>query len=322
MKIVVLDDYQRVARSYADFDRLSEGDPGVTVEVLHEHIDGQDALVAALRGAAVVVAMRERTPFPAALFDRLPELRLLVSTGMRNAAIDLAAAAAHGVVVSGTNMAGGSTKSSNTAELTWALILAVQRHVVAEDRALRAGRWQTTVGADLAGSTLGVLGLGRLGSQVARIGQAFDMRVIAWSANLTAERAAATGAQWVPKEELFAASDVLTVHQKLSDRTVGLVGAAELAAMKPSAVLINTSRGPIVDEAALAAALHAGSIAGAGLDVYGTEPLPAEDPLRDAPNTVLLPHLGYVTRNGYQTMYTQIVEDILAWRAGEPIRLL
>jgi phosphoglycerate dehydrogenase-like enzyme len=322
MKIVVLDDYQRVARSYADFDRLSEGDPGVTVEVLHEHIDGQDALVAALRGAAVVVAMRERTPFPAALFDRLPELRLLVSTGMRNAAIDLAAAAAHGVVVSGTNMAGASTKSSNTAELTWALILAVQRHVVAEDRALRAGRWQTTVGADLAGSTLGVLGLGRLGSQVARIGQAFDMRVIAWSANLTAERAAATGAQWVPKEELFAASDVLTIHQKLSDRTVGLVGAAELAAMKPSAVLINTSRGPIVDEAALAAALHAGSIAGAGLDVYGTEPLPAEHPLRDAPNTVLLPHLGYVTRNGYQAMYTQIVEDILAWRAGEPVRLL
>jgi phosphoglycerate dehydrogenase-like enzyme len=322
MKIVVLDDYQRVARSYADFDRLSEGDPGVTVEVLHEHIDGQDVLVAALRGAAVVVAMRERTPFPAALFDRLPELRLLVSTGMRNAAIDLAAAAVHGVVVAGTNMAGASTKSSNTAELTWALILAVQRHVVAEDRALRSGRWQTTVGADLAGSTLGVLGLGRLGSQVARMGQAFDMRVIAWSANLTAERAAATGAQWVPKEELFAASDVLTIHQKLSDRTVGLVGAAELAAMKPSAVLINTSRGPIVDEAALAAALHAGSIAGAGLDVYGTEPLPAEHPLRDAPNTVLLPHLGYVTRNGYQTMYTQIVEDILAWRAGEPIRLL
>jgi phosphoglycerate dehydrogenase-like enzyme len=322
MKIVVLDDYQRVARTYADFDKLSEGDPGVTVEVLHEHIDDQDALVTALSGAAVVVAMRERTPFPAALFDRLPDLRLLVSTGMRNAAIDLAAAAAHGVVVSGTNMAGASTKSSNTAELTWALILAVQRHVVAEDRALRSGRWQTTVGTDLAGSTLGVLGLGRLGSQVAGIGRAFDMRVIAWSANLTAERAAATGAQWVPKDELFAASDVLTIHQKLSDRTVGLVGAAELAAMKPSAVLINTSRGPIVDEAALAAALHAGSIAGAGLDVYGTEPLPAEHPLRDAPNTVLLPHLGYVTRNGYHAMYTQIVEDILAWRAGEPVRLL
>jgi phosphoglycerate dehydrogenase-like enzyme len=322
MKIVVLDDYQRVARSYADFDRLSDDDPGVTVEVLHEHIDDQDALVTALSGAAVVVAMRERTPFPATLFDRLPDLRLLVSTGMQNAAIDLAAAAAHGVVVSGTNMAGASTKSSNTAELTWALILAVQRHVVAEDRALRSGRWQTTVGTDLAGSTLGVLGLGRLGSQVARIGQAFDMRVIAWSANLTAERAAATGAKWVPKEELFAASDVLTIHQKLSDRTVGLVGAAELAAMKPSAVLINTSRGPIVDEAALAAALHAGSIAGAGLDVYGTEPLPAEHPLRDAPNTVLLPHLGYVTRNGYRAMYTQIVQDILAWRAGEPVRLL
>jgi phosphoglycerate dehydrogenase-like enzyme len=322
MKIVVLDDYQRVARFYADFDRLSDGNDGVTVEVLHEHIDDPDALVAALAGAEVVVAMRERTPFPAALFDRLPDLRLLVSTGMQNAAIDLAAAAAHGVVVSGTGMAGASAKSSNTAELTWALILAVQRHVVAEDRAVRAGRWQTTVGTDLAGSTLGVLGLGRLGSQVARIGQAFDMRVVAWSENLTAERAAAAGAQWVRKDELFATGDVLTIHQKLSDRTVNLVGAAELAAMKPSAVLINTSRGPIVDGAALIAALHAGTIAGAGLDVYDTEPMPAEHPLRDAPNTVLLPHLGYVTRNGYQAMHEQIVEDIRAWRAGSPVRVL
>jgi phosphoglycerate dehydrogenase-like enzyme len=322
MKIVVLDDYQRVARSYADFDSLSDDDPGVMVDVLHEHIDDADALVEALRGAEVVVAMRERTPFPAALFDRLPDLRLLVSTGMRNAAIDLAAAAAHGVVVSGTGMAGGSVKSSNTAELTWALILAVQRHVVAEDRAVRSGRWQTTVGTDLAGSTLGVLGLGRLGSQVARIGQAFDMSVIAWSENLTPERAAAAGARWVRRDELFAGSDVLTIHQQLSDRTVNLVGAAELAAMKPSAVLVNTSRGPIVNEAALVAALHAGTIAGAGLDVYDTEPLPAGHPLREAPNTVLLPHLGYVTRNGYRAMYAQVVEDILAWRAGTPLRVL
>jgi phosphoglycerate dehydrogenase-like enzyme len=319
MKIVVLDDYQHVARSFAGFERLPDD---VTIEVLHEHIDDPDALVTALHGAEVVVAMRERTPFRAAEFARLPHLRLLVTTGMLNAAIDLAAASARGVVVCGTAMAGGSAKSSNTAELTWALILAVQRNVVEEDRALRAGRWQTTIGTDLAGSTLGVLGLGRLGSQVARIALAFDMRVIAWSENLTAERAAAAGADFVRKDELFARADVLTIHQKLSDRTTGLVGAAELAAMKPSAVLINTSRGPIVDEDALVAALHAGTIAGAGLDVYGREPLPASHPLLAAPHTVLLPHLGYVTRAGYATMYEQIVDDIVAWRANAPVRVL
>ena len=317
MKIVVLDDYQRVARDYGPFDSL----PDVALEVLHEHIADPDALVAALRGADVVVAMRERTPFPAALFDRLPDLRLLVTTGMANAAIDLPAAAGHGVTVCGTTMY-GSTKSSNTAELTWALILATRRHLVAEDRALREGRWQTTIGTDLAGSTLGVLGLGRLGSQVARIAHAFDMRVLAWSQNLTPARAAEAGATWVPRETLFAESDVLTVHLKLSERTTGLVGAADLAAMKPSAVLINTSRGPIVDQAALVGALHAGAIAGAGLDVYDFEPLPLDSPLRTAPNTVLLPHLGYVTEAGYRTMYQQIVEDIAAWRAGAPLRLL
>ena len=319
MKIIVLDDYQRVARSYGPFDALG-GDP-VAVEVLHEHIADEDALVAALRGAEVVVAMRERTAFPAALFDRLPHLRLLVTTGMANAAIDLAAAAAHGVTVSGTVMY-GSTKSSNATELTWALILACRRHVVTEDRALRDGRWQTTIGADLAGSTLGVLGLGRLGTQVARIGQAFDMRVIAWSQNLTPERAASTGATWVTKDELFATSDVLTVHLKLSPRSTGLIGAAELAAMKPSAILVNTSRGPIVDQNALVTALTAGTIAGAGLDVYDEEPLPPGNPLLGAPNTVLLPHLGYVTAGGYRAMYEQVVEDIAAWRSGSPVRVL
>jgi phosphoglycerate dehydrogenase-like enzyme len=262
MRIVVLDDYQRVARSYGPFDSV----PGAEVVVLHEHIAGREELIAALRGADVVVAMRERTPFPADLFGELPDLRLLVTTGMANASIDLAAAAAHGVTVSGTAMS-GSAKSSNTTELTWALILAARRHVVAEDWALRDGRWQTTVGSDLSGSTLGVLGLGRLGSQVARIGQAFEMRVIAWSEHLTPERAAEAGATWVPKQELFAAADVLSVHLKLSDRTTGLVGAPELAAMKSSAVLINTSRGPIVDQAALVDALTAGTNAGAGQDV-------------------------------------------------------
>ena len=316
VKIVVLDDYQRVAREYGAFDSLD-----AEVEVLHEHVGELERLAGALRGADVVVAMRERTPFRADAFDALPDLRLLVTTGMANAAIDLAAAAARGITVCGTEMR-GSAKSSNTAELTWALILACRRHVVAEDRALRDGRWQTTVGADLAGSTLGVVGLGRLGTQVARIGQAFDMRVLAWSQNLTAERAAEAGATWVPKEELFAASDVVTVHLKLSDRTTGLVGAAELAAMRPSAVLVNTSRGPIVDEGALVTALTAGTIAGAGLDVYDVEPLPAGNPLRGAPNTVLLPHLGYVTEGSYRLMYRQIVEDIASWRDGAPVRVL
>ncbi|MCO8269060.1 D-2-hydroxyacid dehydrogenase family protein [Actinoplanes sp. TRM 88003] len=317
MKIVVLDDYQRVARAYGDFGSL----PGADVEVLHEHVGDQDALADALREAEVVVAMRERTAFPAEVFERLPRLRLLVTTGMANAAIDLVAAGRHGVTVTGTVMY-GATKSSNTAELTWALILACRRHVVTEDRALRDGRWQTTVGTDLAGSTLGVLGLGRMGTQVARIGQAFDMRVIAWSENLTAERAAEAGATLVSRDEFFATSDVVTVHLKLSERTTGVIGPAELAAMKPSAVLVNTSRGPIVDEAALVAALIAGSIAGAGLDVYNVEPLPAGNPLRGAPRTVLLPHLGYVTENALRHMYQQVVEDIAAWRAGAPVRVL
>jgi phosphoglycerate dehydrogenase-like enzyme len=237
---------------------------------------------------------------------------------MANAAIDMGAAAAHGVTVCGTEMHG----SRNTAELTWALILACRRHVVTEDRALRDGRWQTTVGTDLAGSTLGVLGLGRLGAQVTKIGRAFDMRVVAWSQNLTPERAAEAGATWVPKEELFTVSDVVTVHLKLSERTTGLVGAADLAAMKPTSILINTARGPIVDQAALISALASGSIAGAGLDVYDDEPLPAGHPLRGAPNTVLLPHLGYVTEGAYSSMYAQAVEDIAAWRAGSPIRVL
>jgi phosphoglycerate dehydrogenase-like enzyme len=307
MRIVVLDDYQRVARRYGKFDD--------DVHVLHEHLADP---VGALKDAEVVVAMRERTPFPAEIFDRLPRLRLLVTTGMANAAIDLEAAAAHGVTVCGTEMHG----SRNTAELTWALILACRRHVVTEDRALRDGRWQTTIGTDLAGSTLGLLGLGRLGAQVAKIGRAFDMRVVAWSQNLTPERAGEAGATLVSKEELFTVSDVVSVHLKLSPRTESLVGAADLAAMRPTSILINTSRGPIVDQDALVSALASGSIAGAGLDVYDVEPLPAGHPLRGAPNTVLLPHLGYVTESAYSSMYGQIVEDITAWRDGSPLRVL
>lgn len=303
----MLDDYQRVARRYGKFDD--------DVHVLHEHLADP---VEELKDADVVVAMRERTPFPAEIFDRLPRLRLLVTTGMANAAIGLEAAAAHGVTVCGTEMHG----SRNTAELTWALILACRRHVVTEDRALRDGRWQTTVGTDLAGSTLGLLGLGRLGAQVAKIGRAFDMRVVAWSQNLTPERAGEAGATWVSKEELFTVSDVVSVHLKLSPRTESLVGAADLAAMKPISILINTSRGPIVDQDALVSALASGSIAGAGLDVYDVEPLPAGHPLRGAPNTVLLPHLGYVTERAYSSMFEQVVEDIAAWRDGSPVRVL
>ncbi|MFG1925918.1 D-2-hydroxyacid dehydrogenase family protein [Cryptosporangium sp. NPDC048952] len=315
MRIVVLDDYQNVARTFGPFDRL-----GAEVTVRSEHVGDVDQLITALRGVDVVVAMRERTPFGAAQFSRLPDLKLLVTTGMVNASIDLEAAAAHGVTVCGTEGAPGPSKA--TAELTWALILAVLRHVPEENRALRAGQWQTTVGTGVAGSTLGLAGLGRLGSQVARVGRAFDMDVIAWSENLTAARASEVGVRAVSKEELLTNADVLSVHLRLSDRTAGLFGAAELALMKPTAVLINTSRGPIVDEKALVAALHAGALGGAGLDVYDTEPLPPHHPLLAAPRTVLLPHLGYVTAQTYAHWYPQLVENIEAWSAGTPIRVM
>lgn len=261
--------------------------------------------------------MRERTPFPASLIDRLPALRLLVTTGMRNRAIDVAAAARRGVVVAGTEMLGYAAF-----EHAWALIMAVTKQIAREDRAMHAGGWQAGVGIGLRGRTLGILGLGRLGSQIARIGTAFGMQVIAWSENLTAERAAECGARRVDKDELFAAADVLTIHLVLSERTRGLVGARELALMRPSAYLINTSRGPIVDEAALVEALRAGRIAGAGLDVYDVEPLPADHPLRRLDNAVLTGHTGYVVQEMYQRAYGQAVEDIRAWQAGAPIRVL
>jgi phosphoglycerate dehydrogenase-like enzyme len=261
--------------------------------------------------------MRERTPFPAGLFPRLPNLRLVVTTGMRNAAIDLAAAARHSVTVCGTKALG-----SPTAELAWGLILALARRIPQEDRRMREGGWQSTVGVGLEAKTLGILGLGRLGSAVARIGAAFGMRRVAWSENLTAERAADCGAELVTKDELLRAADVVTIHLVLSDRTRGLIGPRELALMKPTAFLVNTSRGPIVDEEALVAALKAGVIGGAGLDVYDREPLPADHPLRRAPRTVLTPHLGYVTEETYRAFYEQTVEDIEAFLAGAPVRVL
>jgi phosphoglycerate dehydrogenase-like enzyme len=313
-RIAVLDDYQSAAAGFADWSLV----PGpVDVVEFADHLADEDALVDRLTPFEVVVAMRERTPFPRTLLERLPHLRLLVTTGRRNASIDVAAAAERGITVCGTG-----SHAAGPVELTWALILAVARQVPLEDASVRAGGWQETVGTDLAGATLGVLGLGRLGERVARIGQAFDMDVVAWSQNLTGQRAAEVGVRLVDRDELFATADVLTVHLVLSDRTRGLVGRDELERMKPSAILVNTSRGPIVDEAALLDALSSSRIAGAGLDVFDTEPLAPDHPLRSAPKTVLTPHLGYVTEKTYEIFFREAVEDVAAFLAGSPIRVL
>jgi phosphoglycerate dehydrogenase-like enzyme len=314
MRVAVLDDYQRVALQYGDWERLRGR---AEVEVFADHLAGDDEVVARLAPFEVVVAMRERTPFTRERLERLENLRLLVTTGARNASIDLQAARERGVTVCGTGYFG-----SPTAELTWGLILALTRRICAEDARVRAGGWQHTIGPELAGRTLGLVGLGRLGTQMAGIARAFEMDVIAWSQNLTAERAAEAGVEAVEKRELFRRADIVSVHLVLSERSRGLVGAAELALMKPTAYLINTSRGPIVDEAALLAALHEGRIAGAGLDVYNVEPLPPQHPLRFAPNTVLTPHIGYVTTGTYDVFYRDAVEDIAAWLDGAPVRLL
>ena len=313
MRIAILDDYQRIALGSADWTRL----PATEVTPFHGHIPDTADLVAELRPFDVVVAMRERTPFTAERFRLLPNLRLLVTTGMRNASIDLAAAGQAGVTVCGTRGSAGAT-----AELTWALILALVRHVPEEDRRIREGGWQQTVGFGLRGRTLGIVGLGNIGRQVASIGRAFGMEVLAWSQHLSHAAAEEAGASAVGKDELFGASDVITVHYKLSDRSAGLVGARELGLMKPTAFLVNTSRGPIVDQDALITALRSGAIAGAALDVYDEEPLPGGHPLRLAPRTVLTPHLGYVTDDGYRTFYGDAVEDIAAFAAGRPVRVL
>ena len=314
MRVAVLDDYQGVAREMADWSSL-----GADFEIVsfRDHLADHGAIVQRLRDFEVIVAMRERTPFPRALLEKLPRLRLLVSTGMRNASIDLAAARERGVVVCGTPGAAGTT-----GELTWGLILALFRQIPREDRSLRDGRWQTTVGLGLAGKTLGIIGLGTIGSQVAKVGAAFNMEVIAWSQNLDAERASRAGAKRVERDELLARADAVTIHLVLGERTRGLIGERELARMKPTAFLVNTSRGPIVDEAALAAALRKGTIAGAGIDVYDNEPIAPDHPLLAAPNTVLTPHLGYVTRESYSAYFRGAVEDIAAWRRGAPMRVL
>ena len=313
-RVAVLDDYQDVAMTMADWGILHSD---MDVHVFSDHLSGQEAVAGRLKDFEVVVAMRERTPFPRSLQERLPALKLLVTTGMRNASIDVEAATELGITVCGTR-----GLPYPTAELTWGLILALLRHIPQEDRSTRAGRWQVSMGQGLRGKVLGIIGLGNLGSQVATIGTAFGMSVIAWSQNLTADRAAQFGATLVGKDELLSRSDIVTIHLVLSQRTRGLVGARELATMKPTAYLVNTSRGPIVEEEALVGALHHGTIAGAGLDVFDEEPLSLDHPLRRLENTVITPHMGYVTIETYQVFFADAVEDIRTYLSGEPTRLL
>ena len=326
MRVAILDDYQQVSLASTDWSAVrSLG----RIDVFAQPIARTEALVSALEPYDVIVAMRERTLFDADRLGQLPRLRLLVTTGMSNSSIDLAAAAARGITVCGTGGIG-----SSTAELTWGLILALLRHIPEEDRRLKlagraggaalglSGGWQQTVGTGLEGKRLGVVGLGQQGRRVAEIGRAFGMTVSAWSQSLDDDEAKKVHAKPVSKQELFSSADVVTVHYKLSPRSVGLVGAAELALMKPSAYLINTSRGPLVDGAALLAALRSGAIAGAALDVFDVEPLPLSDPLRSAPNVVLTPHLGYVTEETYRVFYGDAAEDIVAFAQGSPARVL
>jgi phosphoglycerate dehydrogenase-like enzyme len=313
--IALLDDYQSAALSLADWTRLQKDH---TVVTFKEHLPDLDAVARALADFEIVGIMRERTPFPRALFERLPTLKLLVTTGKRNAAIDLEAARAHGVTVCATGGAGRAT-----AELAIGLMIALARHFREELQAMRmGGGWQTTLGLDLDGKTLGILGLGTLGSKVGRIGAAMGMKVIAWSQNLTSEQAAERGAERVEKDELFRRADVISIHLVLSDRTRGLVGARELGLMKPTALLINTARGPIIDEAALLAALREKRLAGFGADTFNVEPLPPDHPLRAEPRALLTPHLGYVTEETYRDFYAGMVEAIEAWLAGKPINVL
>ncbi|MEU6510760.1 D-2-hydroxyacid dehydrogenase family protein [Streptomyces sp. NPDC046942] len=316
LRCAVLDDFQGVATELADWSVIEDE---VEVVALREHFADEDALAEALAGYDIVVTLRERVPFPGTLLARLPRLRLLIASGMRNSVIDYAAAERHGVTVCGTQSSG-----IPPAELTWALILGLARGIVQENTALRTGGpWQSTVGTDLHGARLGILGLGRIGGRVAQVGLAFGMRVSAWSPRLTKERAAGQGVELAnSKEELLAGSDFVSVQVPGGDATRGLIGAAELALMKPTAYLVNTSRASVVDQDALLAALHEGRIAGAGVDVFDIEPLPAGHPMRTAPRLLATPHLGYVSRSNYTTYYGQAVENIRAYLTGSPVRLL
>ncbi|GFM81824.1 2-hydroxyacid dehydrogenase [Pseudomonas cichorii] len=311
--IAVLDDWQDVARDVVDWSVLA---PIGEVSFLHDFPADTATMAQRLQGFEIICVMRERTLFDEALLSQLPRLKLLVTGGMRNAAIDIKAAKRLGIEVCGTE----SYKHA-APELTWALIMGITRNLVAEANSLREGKWQVGLGSDLHGKTLGILGLGSIGKWIARYGQAFGMNVIAWSQNLTAEAAAESGVTYVSKQELFEQADVLSVHLVLSDRSRGLVDAEALAWMKPSAYIVNSSRGPIIDEAALIATLQQRRIAGAALDVFDIEPLPAEHPFRRLDNVLATPHIGYVTENNYRTFFSQMIEDIQAWHAGTPIRV-
>jgi phosphoglycerate dehydrogenase-like enzyme len=314
VQIAVIDDWQDVARDVVDWSVLeSLGE----VSFIHDYPADTATLAERLGKFEVICVMRERTRFDEELLRQLPKLKLLVTGGMRNAALDLKAAAALGIQVSGTD----SYKHA-APELTWALIMAATRNLVVEANALRAGKWQQGLGGDLHGKTLAILGLGSIGRRVAQFGQVFGMRVIAWSENLTAERATEAGVTYVSKQELFEQADVLSVHLVLSDRSRGLVDAQTLNWMKPSALLVNTARGPIVDEAALIKALQKKRLAGAALDVFDVEPLPVSHPFRTLDNVLATPHVGYVSQQNYHQFFAQMIEDIQAWAAGEPIRLL
>jgi phosphoglycerate dehydrogenase-like enzyme len=308
INVAVLDDYQGVAMSIADWSKVSNR---ANIAVFKDHLADQDAVAERLAPFDVVCIMRERTPMPGSLLKRLPKLKLIASTGPRNASIDLAAAAERGITIAHTGYI-----SVPTIELTWALILASARHISSEAASVRSGGWQHTLGDDLAGKTLGIIGLGNVGSGVAKIGLAFGMNVIAWSQNLTSDAAAAVGARLVSKEGLLRTADVISIHMILSKRTVGLIGTEEFALMKPSARLINTSRGPLVVEPALLDALGNHRIAGAAIDVYDVEPLPQDHPYRQAENLLATPHIGYVTRCLYERFYGDTVTNISAWLDG------
>jgi phosphoglycerate dehydrogenase-like enzyme len=313
LQIAVLDDWQSVASGVVDWTVL---DSIGHVSFLHDYPADTATMVERLKSFDIICLMRERTPINEALLSQLPNLKLLVTGGMRNAAIDLPAAARLGIQVCGTE----SYKNA-APEVTWALIMGITRNLVSEVNSLRDGGWQVGLGSDLYGKTLGILGLGSIGKWVAKYAQAFGMRVIAWSENLTAERAAEVGVTYVSKQELFEQSDILSVHLVLSDRSRGIVDAQALNSMKPTSYLINTARGPIVDEAALIDLLQRRRIAGAALDVFEPEPLPADHPFRTLDNVLATPHIGYVTENNYRTFFSQMIEDIQAWHGGKPIRV-
>ena len=314
-QLAILDDYQRVAHSFADWSSLEQR--GVDVTVFNHHLATEAEVVKALQDADIIVAMRERTPFPGRVLEQLPRLKLLVTTGAANASIDVDAASRLGITVCGT---GGSPAAAP--ELTWALLLAFARDLAHEEASLRDGRWQTGVGFELSGKTLGIVGLGKIGKRIAGYGRAFGMDVLAWSQNLTEDAAVEAGARKVGKDELFRESDVVSLHLRLSPRSEGTVGERELRLLGPDGVLVNTARGPLVDQQALVTALHEGWIRGAALDVFDQEPLPAGHPLLSAPRTLLAPHLGYVTDASYRAFFGGALEDVTAWLDGSPMRVL